>query len=144
MNTHSIGNITTAAVGLQLMSNGYRVSLPFGDGSPYDMIIDKGEGLKTVQCKTGRIENGCVAFSAFSVIKKDGNWIRVGYDSIDYYGIYVPSDKITLLVPRVAVPYRVNVKLRVDKPKNNIKKGINWAKQYIIGDVPERLNGTGC
>jgi hypothetical protein len=43
---------------------GFIVSLPFGGGAPYDLIVDTGCRILKVQVKTGRLRNGCILFAA--------------------------------------------------------------------------------
>jgi hypothetical protein len=58
MNTREKGNLTEAKIMTALVEAGYLVSLPFGEGHKYDFIIDDGQGLHRVQCKTGRVKGG--------------------------------------------------------------------------------------
>jgi hypothetical protein len=47
------GDRTTLAVMLGLHEAGFAVSVPFGENTRYDLIIDDGTSLARVQCKTG-------------------------------------------------------------------------------------------
>jgi len=52
------GDRTTLAVMLGLHEAGFAVSVPFGENTRYDLIIDDGTLLARVQCKTGRLRLG--------------------------------------------------------------------------------------
>ncbi|QKN84759.1 hypothetical protein KNV05_gp196 [Vibrio phage River4] len=53
------GDIGEAAAILVFTKLGYIVSKPLVDNSPYDLIVDNGDGLKRVQVKTStRTRNG--------------------------------------------------------------------------------------
>ena len=47
-----VGDRTTLAVMLALRCLGYQVSVPFGENSRYDLVVDDGRRLQRVQCKT--------------------------------------------------------------------------------------------
>ena len=51
------GNISEMKVATALVEAGYTVSFPFGDNARYDLIIDTGTELKTVQVKTANRNN---------------------------------------------------------------------------------------
>lgn len=53
VDTTHVGNTTEAAVMFALLRDGWRVSVPFGGGSPYDLLIEKENRIYRVQCKTG-------------------------------------------------------------------------------------------
>lgn len=53
--------VTQGAIGLAIAiawfaENDYIVSVPLNDNQPYDLIVDKGDGLKRVQVKTTRFK----------------------------------------------------------------------------------------
>jgi len=61
-----IGDRSTLAIMLALQSSGWAVMLPFGENTRYDLIVDYGSRLSRVQCKTGRLREGCVVFATVS------------------------------------------------------------------------------
>lgn len=62
MDTNRKGNISEAKVLNAFVQAGYLVWLPFGNGAPYDLLIDIQSNLLKVQVKTGRLRKGCVIF----------------------------------------------------------------------------------
>ncbi len=60
------GDRTTLAVMLALRECGYAVLVPFGENTRYDLVIDDGQDLARVQCKTGRLRKGAVIFAVCS------------------------------------------------------------------------------
>ena len=52
---------------LALVDAGYAVSVPFGENTRCDVVIDEGWRLARVQCKTGRLRQGAVRFKVCSV-----------------------------------------------------------------------------
>ena len=51
-NTKAVGNTTEAIVLAEFLKAGFPVLLPFGENSRYDMVVEVGQSLLRVQCKT--------------------------------------------------------------------------------------------
>lgn len=66
MNTKQVGDETEARILAALVSEGYSVSIPFGDNDSYDLGLDTGRELLRVQWKTGWIEGDVVRFKTAS------------------------------------------------------------------------------
>ena len=62
--TNVKGNVSESAALNAFSRAGFVVSLPFGNGAPYDLVVDTGKRLLKVQVKTGRLRGGCVLFPA--------------------------------------------------------------------------------
>lgn len=133
MNSKTKGDITEAKFITIFLSKGWSVSLPFGDNQRYDMIVDDGIRLLKVQCKTGRISNGCILFSTQSI--NSHNQTRYSYKGqIDYFAIYCVSNDASYFVSVDDVPFGEG-RLRIDSYKKNTsnkKTPIRWASTYII------------
>lgn len=65
--TKSKGNITELTCLIGFMSMGFDCSIPYGDNSKYDIIVDVGDELLRVQCKSSSnpIKNGIRDLDAF-------------------------------------------------------------------------------
>ena len=61
-----VGDRTQLCVMVALRELGYAVSVPFGENTRYDLVVDDGETLQRVQCKTGRLRGGAVRFATCS------------------------------------------------------------------------------
>lgn len=92
--TKSKGNITELTCLMGFMSMGFDCSIPYGDCARYDMIVDTGDELLKVQCKSSSnpIRNGVRDLDAFhfSTVTQTANTketIRRRYDDeqIDYF-----------------------------------------------------------
>ena len=132
--TTAIGNVSEAKILAALVEAGYVVSKPFGDGCKYDYVIDDGKTLRRVQCKTGRLKNGCVVFNAYSVAG-NSNGKRQGYtDLADLFAVYCPGNSQVYLVPVVEVGVG-GILLRIEEPQNNQQKRVRWAREYVLVPV---------
>jgi PD-(D/E)XK endonuclease len=133
-----IGDRTTLAVMLVLQERGFAVYVPFGENTRYDLVIDDGESLDRVQCKTGRLRGGAILFktcSTYAHHSNPGSRARDYLGQIDYFGVYCPETKGVYLVPIDDVPLRWNASLRVNPARNGQKERIRVADDFLVGTV---------
>jgi hypothetical protein len=62
MSTNDIGNRSESVVLAAYIEAGFPVSVPFGNGCAYDLVVDAGSRLLKVQVKTGWQHQGCLIF----------------------------------------------------------------------------------
>jgi PD-(D/E)XK endonuclease len=130
MNSKAIGERTEGIILAHLLKKGYSVSIPFGNNQRYDMIVDTGERLLKVQCKTGAFTNGCVSFSTSSVNGFTGQ--RTNYrGQIDVFLVYCSHTDKVYIVP-VDAAGKSGMLLRVDINRSGMKRHINWAENYLL------------
>ncbi|HEV3486330.1 MAG TPA: group I intron-associated PD-(D/E)XK endonuclease [Vicinamibacterales bacterium] len=138
----AIGDRTTLAVMLALHEAGYRLLVPFGENTRYDVVIDDGGGFARVQCKTGRLRSGAVRFKTCSSYAHHPNpkLLRRDYTGeVDFFGVYCPENGRVYSIPLAAVPLRTMAALRVDPARNSQMRGIRFAADYEIA----RLRSDG-
>lgn len=130
-NTKEIADTAVAGVLARLLKKGYAILLPFGDSQRYDLVLDKDGQLFRVQCKSGRIRNGCIKFNTSSTEWYKGHRRKSYKGQIDYFGVYCPENDKTYLIP-INIIGETQGLLRISKPKNNQVKYIRWSKEYEI------------
>jgi len=133
-----IGDKTTLAVMLALRAHNLAVLVPFGENTRYDLVIDDGESLLKVQCKTGRLRRGAVIWSMCSNYGHHANPRAVRRDyagEVDFFAVYCPETSGVYLIPMEHLAIRTRGALRVDAPQNNQRRRIRYAAQYEIGRV---------
>jgi len=133
-----IGDRTTLALILALRERGFAVFVPFGENTRYDLVIDDGQRLARVQCKTGRLRGGVVQFKTCSSYAHHSNPASRARDyvgEIDYFAIYCPETKGAYLVPIEEMPPRWSGSLRVDPPGNGQSRRVRNASDFVIGSV---------
>jgi hypothetical protein len=127
------GDVSESAIIYRILNKNYSTSLPFGNNLRYDLVMDTGNELLRVQCKTGRMENGCVKFDLSSTWFVDGKWKRFKYNKkeIDCFLVYCKENGIVYKIDLVDDDSKnqTRMSLRIDKPKTN-KKVKNWAKDF--------------
>ena len=131
-----VGLRSEAAILGELVRRGYSVLVPFGTNQRYDLIIDFGDRLARIQCKTGRLRNGAVEFATQSTRVNTRRTFRRGYGGeIDYFAVYCPATNGVYLVP-IEETQGTNSFLRIDQPRNNQVKRIRWASDYELPAAP--------
>ena len=141
MNSSDKGTQTEAVVLSVLAKAGYTVLVPFGP-CRYDLAIDlrDGSGIRTIQCKTGRVRNGCIIWSASSVNILTHE--RTDYrGQVDYFGVWCPGvPEQAYLVPVAEVGLREGC-LRITPLRKfaNDSTAYRWASEYEI----KPLSSTG-
>src|SRR5438034_1521217 len=123
---------------LALHEAGYAVAVPFGENTRYDLIIDDGERLGRVQCKTGRLRGGAIRFKTCSSYAHHPNprHVQRSYlGEIDYFAVYCPETGGVYLVPIADAALRWQGALRIDAPLNNQSRKIRRAADYEVGRI---------
>ncbi len=128
--TKTDGDLAVYKAILNLHEKGFVVADPLTEHAPFDLIAWKESESKTVQVKhrskrDGKIE---VQFKATQWNTNGSYNKKVNTDSIDCYCVYCPeSDECYYFDPD---GFGESVTLRIDDPKNNQTKRINFASDY--------------
>lgn len=122
------GDLSEAKIMARLLEIGYKVSVPWGKNQRYDLIVDTGDKLLKIQCKTGWIARKCVVFNAHSFNRNVGKRDYKG--EIDWFVVYCAE---TDQVYRVSVDEcgTSSISLRLHDAKAD-QPTIKWAKDYIL------------
>lgn len=130
MESRAKGNAAEAAVLHAFASRGFHLLVPFGEGQPYDLVVDLAPaGFMRVQCKTGRQRGGCVVFNSRTTDHGRGRRSYAGH--ADAFGVYLPASQQVFLVPvREITGFRPH--LRLEPARNNQKRRVRLASGYAI------------
>ncbi len=128
--TTNVGNLSQAAIVYALMTKGYIVATPVGDGSRYDLIIDDGLTLSKIQCKTGKLEKGAVVFRCDSNSSLSTQH-KTYADEVDYFAVWCAELKKAYLISVKDVS-NSKCHLRIDPPANNQKAKVRMAIDYEL------------
>ena len=113
----------------EFVRKGYSVFLPYGEDSPVDLLIHKDKSFKRIQVKASKPKNGIVSCQ----LRSSNNWQHKKYskDEIDFFALYDYENKKGYLIPIEKVEGMSEIKIRLLKAKNNQKKRIRLAKDYV-------------
>lgn len=129
--TKTTGELAEAMVLARLLSHGWKVSIPFGEGHRYDLILDRDGELSRIQVKTARISNGAVTFKAHSTHAHRGGSLRNYAGDVEAFCVYCPANGKIYFVP-IEDTATTTCYLRVEEPKNRQTAKIRWATDYEI------------
>jgi PD-(D/E)XK endonuclease len=129
LNKYEHGNNSEAVVLAAYLAAGFNVSVPFGSGACYDLVVDAGPRFLKVQVKTAWISGGCVLYK--SQRRQPGAGLtRRPYRSgeVDYFVAYCPANRSIYAVP--AEGHGVSGRLRLAPTRNGQSKLVKWAADY--------------
>ena len=142
-----VGDRSTLAIMLALRDRGYAVYVPFGENTRCDLVIDDGEALARVQCKTGRLRKGAIIFKTCSSYAHHPHPRMPARDyigQVEYFAVYCPDNARVYLVPISDLAARWQALLRVEPARNAQQKRIRSAANYEIGSVDVVTAGPGA
>jgi len=134
----AIGDRTTLAAMQALQAYGYAVSVPFGENVRYDLVIDDGEHLQRVQCKTGRLRDGAIRFATCSCYGHHARPSQARRDylgQVDCFAVHCPETSGVYLIPITDLAVRVQAALRVEPSRNGQQRRVRQAAKYEIGRI---------
>jgi len=118
---------------------GYQVSIPYGENSRYDFVVDINNILYKVQVKAShpKKDQNAIEFSCQShKSKKNGNTQRKYTPiEIDFFATFYNGNCYLIPINECS---RTKV-LRFDKCMNNQKTNINFAEDYLLSKQLEKL-----
>ncbi len=136
-NPKSIGEHSEGQIISAFFRAGKVVLLPFGDNQRYDLVVDEDGQFLRIQCKTGRVKDGCVQFSTCSTNFRSSQ--RYDYrGQADVFAVYVPPPLDRVYVVPVSDVCRSVAVLRLRPPQNSQVNRIKMASDYEFG-VDARL-----
>ncbi len=128
--TSKKGDLGVAKIIAEVMERGYKVALPIGEDWPFDIIVLRHGKLERVQCKYTESNGEFVEVRCRSI----SDWVCYKYtsDMIDWIATYDATSRRCYFIPAAMLGTgRAAVWLRLKPPRNNQKKGINLADDYL-------------
>jgi hypothetical protein len=135
------GAAAEAAITSAVIQLGLTVLRPLCEGRRYDLIVDLEPRLVRVQCKLARRTRGVLAIRLQTSRYTPNGYVRGCYSAteIDAVGAYSHELATCYLLPIGLVAGRSSLHLRLEPTGNNQADGINWARDYELEPVLERL-----
>lgn len=127
------GNLTELQCLAAFVEQGCTVSIPYGDNSRYDFIVDIDRRLYKIQVKTSSLKkdtDNAIVFSCRSThVNCSGvKNVRYNENEIDFFATYWENQCYLIPIKESSVEKT----LRFAPPKNGQVKGISFAKDYTI------------
>lgn len=142
LNSKQKGNLTELQCLTAFYEQGCHVSLPYGENSRYDMIVDVNGKLLRVQVKTSSLkkeDENAIEFSCRSTRVNSQGVVSNRYTSneIDYFATFWKG--VCYLIP--ITECSVSKTLRFVPPKSGQIKGISFAKDYELQTQLNKIKG---
>jgi hypothetical protein len=137
LDTIARGNAAEAAVLRELTLAGFDVFLPFGGGTPFDLIAVLPDGaLARIQVKSGRVRGECVLFNTAGTDHGRG---RIDYRGrADLLAVYVAElDRVFVTAVEDCPSFVAS--LRLKPTRNNQRRRVRLAEDYLFGAWVESL-----
>jgi hypothetical protein len=130
--TYDRGNISESILLQAYLKAGFIVSVPFGSGAPYDLMVDAGKRTYKIQVKTGWYRKGCIIFRGNRRVREAAPYKARTYteDEVDFFAVYYPPADSIYVVPRSFFGRGFGC-LRLEPVLNGQQKLIRWARDYI-------------
>lgn len=131
VNPKAIGEKSEGKIISRLLDAGMLVLKPFGDNQRYDLVIDDGERMIKVQCKTGRLRNGAIIFTTCSSYAHRGLGRRDYRGQVDVFAVYCPETDGCYIIPVDSVGIR-HCSLRIEKSRNGQARNVRLAADFAV------------
>ena len=136
------GNLTELQCLTAFYQEGCHVSLPYGENSRYDMIVDVQGKLIRVQVKTSSLKknsNDAITFSCRSSHVNSTGVQNTKYtdEEIDYFATFWEGQCYLIPVSECST----EKSLRFSPPRNGQIKGISFASDYTLQKQLNKILG---
>lgn len=139
MNSKQLGQLGELRAQYDFIKAGWEVSIPLGDYCSYDFIAIKANKMLKIQVKTTKVihhQDGVMKFSVNSA----NYYVDKVYTEADcdYFYLYCLENEMGYLYS-VSNGRKSDIFLRLNLPKNNQTKGINFAKNFEFDKVIKEI-----
>jgi hypothetical protein len=143
LSTNQKGAIAETAITHAAVRAGIDVYQPVAEGGRFDLIFDVGRLLR-IQCKWApRIADTILVRCCSSRRTARGSARRkYANGEIDAVAAYCPDNGCCYVVPGPLTLERAEIRLRLNRPRNNQARGVHWALDYELESLDwKRLVG---
>ncbi len=127
--THTKGLIGELEFILHSIKCGFTILQPINNNSSYDIVLEKDNVFTRVQVKYCTPVNGKLRVELNRPKRKTKSYLE---REVDAMGVFDATNEKFYLIPIKSIRTKSEIWIRVAKPKNYQKKGINEAVQYEI------------
>lgn len=149
LSTTEKGDLAVAMLTAKFLKRRFVVLRPVSEMSRYDLVIDRGNGFETVQCKCASYRNGCLIFaSSSSHYHRNAATSRTYRGDCDLFGVYSIELDMCCLVPVLDVGQKKGY-LRIDdvrtgrQRKSGLPKTTLFSIECCYSSAVERALGKG-
>jgi len=148
--TKQLGDLAEVTVMGAFLKLGFRVAIPYGENSRYDLVVDTGDRLLRTQVKTAQLcgwkdDRSCLRFHAYSHRFSGGKFAgREDYRGVaDIFAVFSPDTGQVYVLPidNDNLP-ATDVWLRLTPARNGQRNGIRMAQDCLLEKWAARQAAT--
>lgn len=132
-----LGNHSESVILSAYLKAGFIVSVPFGSGASYDLLVDTSSNIFRIQVKTGWISKGVLKYKSLRRQPQTEKRILYKDSEVDYLAVYCQQNETLYGIPIKNHP--TGGWLRIEPVKNGQSKKIRWATDYSWENHIEEL-----
>lgn len=131
--TKNKGDIGSLKARVRLAELGFTILIPISEHEVFDFVVYKDSQFTRVQAKYRSLENGVVTVPLkTSWADRHGSHIKyLDKEEIDLMTIYCPDTEDVYFVNPSQFENKNAISLRVEPPKNNQRKNVLFAKDFL-------------
>ena len=133
-NTKQKGDLAELRVASDLLRQGHRVAIPFGEDWDFDLVLSRGGGFERVQVKYVRSNGAVIALRCRSHSLTNGKVRSVKHytaATIDWLAVYDATTDQCFYVPaRLLGQGRSMMHLRLTPARNGQRQRVNFAADF--------------
>ena len=92
MQKFELGNHSESVVLSAYLKEGFTVSIPFGSGASYDLLVDTGANIFKIQVKTAWISRGVLKYKSLRRQPKSETRIPYKDGEADFLAVFCPAN----------------------------------------------------
>ena len=135
------GDLAELKVAADLIERGYRIAIPFGEDSDFDLILCRGNDLERVQVKYAASDGHVIQVKCYSHSLTNGKirqTKRYTARTIDWLAVYDATTKRCFYVPASELGAGRNIlHLRLTEAINRQRRGIRFAEEYAVPELKQ-------
>jgi hypothetical protein len=129
MKKFELGNHSESIILSAYLKEGFTVSIPFGSGASYDLLVDTGSNIYKIQVKTAWISKGVLKYKCLRRQPKGETQRPYNEGEVDFLAVFCPANNLLYGIPIKNHPS--GGWLRIAPVKNGQAKRIRWASDFI-------------
>lgn len=132
--TKNKGDLGNLKAQVRMAELGFVILIPITEHQPFDFVAYKDGNFYTIQAKYRSIRNGCLQV-VLKTSWSDKHGIHekpIDRNIIDFISIYCPEIDKVYFANLNDFKHLKSINLRVENPKNNQIKNINFANEFEI------------
>ncbi len=137
MKKFEIGNQSESVILSAYLKAGFTVSIPFGSGASYDLLVDANSNIFKIQVKTGWIDNGVLKYKCLRREHNNEKGRIYSETEVDFLAVYCPQNEMLYGIP--IKNHSTLGWLRINPAKNGQSKRVHWASDYCWENHIEEL-----